>query len=124
MLLRVVLAGDDRLPEKLRRDDLLPLGSRMRIRLALEPATPEELPACLENVLEAAGNAALMTEELRNTVCEHALGNTHVLISKNGDLLLNAAKQELPQLDEKLYFQTFPTSGAATKRRAGAKALG
>lgn len=122
MLLCVVLAGDERLPERMRRDDLLPLGSRMRIRLALEPQTPEELRAHLDHMLDAAGNAALMTEALRNMLCEHCLGNPRVLMSNAGELLMNAAKQDLPQLDEKLYFQTFPTSGAATKRRAGAKA--
>jgi general secretion pathway protein A len=33
-LLCVVLAGNARLPEKLRREDLVPLGSRIRTRLA------------------------------------------------------------------------------------------
>ena len=64
-VLCVILAGDDRLTEKLRSDDLVPLGSRIRIRLALEPATSEELRACLDHLLEAAGNTALMTEELK-----------------------------------------------------------
>ena len=41
VLLTVVLAGDRRLLERLRSDELLPLGSRMRVRLALERATPE-----------------------------------------------------------------------------------
>src|SRR5262245_28154701 len=50
---------------KLRREDLLPLGSRIRTRLLLESATPEELRACLDHVLEAAGNASLMTPELK-----------------------------------------------------------
>ena len=122
MLLCIVLAGDERLPEKLRRDDLLPLLSRIRIRLAFEPLEPQELRAHLDHILEAAGNAALMTEPLRNILCEHALGNPRVLMSNAGELLMAAAKQDLSQLDEKLYFQTFPTSGAAAKRRAGAKA--
>ena len=43
ILLTVVLAGDGRLLERLRSEELLPLGSRMRVRLALERATPEEL---------------------------------------------------------------------------------
>lgn len=41
MLLCVVLAGDNQLLEKLRREDLLPLGSRIRTRLVLESATPK-----------------------------------------------------------------------------------
>jgi hypothetical protein len=43
ILLTIVLAGDGRLIERLRSEELLPLGSRMRVRLALERATPEEL---------------------------------------------------------------------------------
>src|SRR5664279_1441366 len=74
-LLCVVLAGDARLIEKLRREELLPLGSRIRTRLATEHASPEELLACLDHVLAEAGNASLMTPSLRHTLCDHAAGN-------------------------------------------------
>jgi type II secretory pathway predicted ATPase ExeA len=43
ILLTVVLAGDGRLLERLRSEELLPLGSRMRVRLALERTGPDEL---------------------------------------------------------------------------------
>ena len=43
-----MLAGDGRLLERLRSEELLPLGSRIRVRLALERATPDELQECLE----------------------------------------------------------------------------
>jgi hypothetical protein len=46
LLLTVVLAGDQRLLERFRSDELLPLNSRMRVRLALDRATPEELREC------------------------------------------------------------------------------
>jgi len=36
-LLTVIFAGDARLTDKLRRDEFLPLGSRIRMRLAMEP---------------------------------------------------------------------------------------
>jgi general secretion pathway protein A len=42
LILSVVLAGDGRLAEALRREELLSLGSRIRTRLALEYASPEE----------------------------------------------------------------------------------
>ena len=42
ILLTVVLAGDGRLLEHLRSDELSPLNSRMRVRLALERATPDD----------------------------------------------------------------------------------
>ena len=47
ILLTVVLAGDGRLVERFRSEELLPLGSRIRVRLALERASPEELQECL-----------------------------------------------------------------------------
>ena len=43
ILLTVVLAGDGRLLDRLRSEELAPLNSRMRVRLALERATPQEL---------------------------------------------------------------------------------
>ncbi len=60
-LLSVVLAGDGRQTDLFRREDLRPLGRRIRTRLSLDYATREELRACLEHLLAAAGNATLMT---------------------------------------------------------------
>ena len=51
ILLTVVLAGDGRLVERLRSDEFLPLGSRMRVRLALDRASPDELADCLKQAL-------------------------------------------------------------------------
>jgi len=42
-ILGVLLVGDERLPDKLRREELVPLGSRLRTRLVLQPHTPAEL---------------------------------------------------------------------------------
>jgi type II secretory pathway predicted ATPase ExeA len=64
ILLTVVLAGDGRLLERLRSEELLPLGSRMRVRLALERATPDELQELLRHALQKAGAVKLMTPEL------------------------------------------------------------
>ena len=43
LYLTVILAGDGRLPELFRHEDLLPLGTRIRTRLALEYASKDEL---------------------------------------------------------------------------------
>jgi general secretion pathway protein A len=51
ILLTVVLAGDKRLLERLRSDEFLPLASRMRVRLAIERATPDELQEYLKQAL-------------------------------------------------------------------------
>ena len=61
ILLTVVLAGDGRLAERLRSDEFLPLASRMRVRLSLERASPDEFQACLSHALQKAGAAKLMT---------------------------------------------------------------
>jgi len=121
-LLCVVLCGDGRLLDKLRREDLIPLGSRIRTRLATGAANRDELLACLEHLLTTAGNASLMTKELRHLLCDHAAGNYRILIGMAADLLMTAAQTEITVLDEKLYFQVFNTPAASAPRRtAGAR---
>ena len=106
-ILSVVLAGDRRLLDKLRREELLPLGSRIRTRLALESATSEELRACVVHLIQAAGNAKLMTRELIETISDHALGNYRMLCTMANELLSVAAQRQLDVLDEKLYLDVF-----------------
>lgn len=120
-LLCVVLAGDGRLPERLRAPDLLPLGSRVRRRLHLEPASREELCACLDHVLDSAGNPGLMTTELKVTIAEHAAGNYRVMMNIADEMLAAAAERDLPRLDEKLYFDVFQAPAPAGKRAANKK---
>ncbi len=52
-LLCVVFAGDRRLIDRFRRDQLLPLATRIRRRIDLDFATRDELCACLDHVLDA-----------------------------------------------------------------------
>lgn len=121
-LLCVVLAGDARLTEKLRRDELLPLGSRIRTRLGLEHASREELAACLTHLLGSAGNVSLMTPQLCQTLCDHAAGNYRVLTTMAAELLAVAAQRELAKLDEKLYLEVFaPPESSTTRRKAAAR---
>ena len=120
-LLCVIFAGDARLVERLRSPELLPLGSRIRRRLTLEYATRDELLACLDHLLETAGNLSLMTTELKATLADHAAGNYRVLMNLADELLTNGADRDLPRLDEKLYLETFglppPKKAAAGKKR-------
>lgn len=106
-LLCVVLAGDARLLERLRSPELLPLGSRIRRRLTLDYASRDELCACLDHLLDAAGNPSLMTTELKATLAEHAAGNYRVLMNMADELLAVAVDRELPRLDERLYLDHF-----------------
>jgi general secretion pathway protein A len=121
-ILSVVLAGDARLPKKLRHEDLLPLGSRIRARLVLEHATADELRACLMHLMKAAGNAKLMTRELVDTLCDHALGNYRVLTTMANELLSAASERELEVLDEKLYLEVFATTPSAADKPRRARA--
>jgi general secretion pathway protein A len=117
-LLCVVLAGDGRLVERLRSPDLLPLGSRIRRRLLLEYASRDELLACLDHLLEAAGNPTLMTTELKATLADHSAGNYRVLMNLSDELLTTALDRELPRLDEKLFLESFaqPAAKKALKK--------
>jgi general secretion pathway protein A len=119
ILLTVVLAGDGRLLERFRSDELLPLGSRMRVRLALERASAEELQDGLKHAMVKAGAAKLMTPELVATLCDHATGNHRALMNMAGELLAVAAQREARQIDEKLFLETFATPPPAEAKAAG-----
>ena len=117
-LLSVVLAGDGRLNTKLRRDELLPLGSRIRTRLTMEYAGREELATCLNHLLATAGNAGLMTQELKAVLCDHAVGNYRVLTGMAAELLATAAQRELTLLDEKLFLEVFAAPSSRSQQAA------
>ena len=117
-LLSVVFAGDGRLNSKLRRDELLPLGSRIRTRLIMEYASRDELADCLNHLLTSAGNARLMTTQLAATLCDHAVGNYRVLTGMAGELLATAAQRELTQLDEKLFLELYGATPSKPRKIA------
>jgi len=119
LLLTVVLGGDQRLIERFRAEELLPLGSRMRVRLALERSTPEELQECLRHTLQKAGATKLMTAEVIATLCDHAQGNLRALMNMAGELLALAAQREAAQIDEKLFFELFATPSPTQPKAPG-----
>ena len=98
-ILTVVLSGDPRLTQQFRRDELIPIASRIRVRLNLDYLTPKDR------------NPQLMTPELMATLTEHAAGNLRVLATMANEMLALAASRKIAQLDEKLYLEAFtPTS--------------
>jgi len=119
VLLTVVLAGDRRLTESFRTPELLPLGSRIRVRLHLEAAAVADLTESLRHALDAAGNPALMTPALIETLAAHAAGNRRVLMNLGAELLAAAVREQRPQLDEQLFFQVCgpPAPRSPSKRR-------
>jgi type II secretory pathway predicted ATPase ExeA len=109
-LLTVVLAGDGRLLERLRHPDLVPLAGRIRTRLITQAASREELSELLSHALAKAGNATLMTAELRETLVDHCAGNYRLLMTISAELLAYGMAHEVEQLDEKFYLEVFQPS--------------
>jgi len=106
-LLTIILCGDLRLPERFRSSDLLALGSRMQLRRVLEAYDKSTLYAYLKHSITQAGAAYLMTDELMQTLAEHAAGNLRVLNAMAAELLAAGVKKELKQLDEKLFIEHY-----------------
>jgi general secretion pathway protein A len=59
-----------------------------------------------------------MTSELIATLCDHAQGNLRALMNIAGELLGLAAQREVPQLDEKLFFEAFSAPAPAHSKVA------
>ena len=106
-ILTVVLSGDGRLTRRFRRDELLPIASRIRARLSLDYLPPSDLLDWLHHVLAQAGNPNLMTPEVMTTLAEHAAGNLRVIANMANELLASAARRDVAQIDQKLYFEVF-----------------
>jgi len=123
-VLTIVLCGDGQLLELLRLPRLLPLGTRIRTRLALDYATPKQLAELLTHLLTAAGNPRLMSPALVTTVCEHAAGNFRVLANMAAELLTEGLQREVAQLDEKLYLEVFGSLSKSRSRSDARRAAG
>jgi len=119
-LLMVILAGDGRLLEHLRHQDLVPLGTRVRTRLFLEAASRDELLEFLSHALAKAGNATLMTSELMHALVDHAAGNYRLLMTMAGELLAYGIAREVSQLDEKFYLELFHPQRVPAKKKVRA----
>ena len=116
-ILAVVLAGDSRLPEKLRQSVLLPLESRIRIRHHLDKRRQAELASILVEAITQAGSPELLTEPLVKALAEHSMGNLRAMMIMCNELLAAAAEREIRQLDENLFFDVF--SSHFKKKRSG-----
>ena len=106
-LLTVVLAGDNRLSDRFRSPELLPLGSRIRTRFTLQALPKEDLAAFLDHLLDHAGNPGLLTAGLKAVLVDHAAGNPRILCNLAAELLERALQRDKPILDEALYLEVF-----------------
>jgi general secretion pathway protein A len=117
VLLTTVLCGDGRLAERFRGKELLPLGSRVRTRLVLQPYSPDELRDFLGHLLERAAVPTLLSDGLQQTLAAHSAGNPRILCQTAAEMLHAAAERGASQLDEGLYLELFGPK--ARTRRAG-----
>jgi general secretion pathway protein A len=118
-ILAVVLAGDERLPERFKNSDLLPLGSRIKIRLLTGPKSREEILYALQDLLEKAGNAALMSQELKEVLADKSMGNWRTLMAFAEQLLATAMIRDCDKLDVPLFMEIF---NANPRKKIGRKA--
>ena len=117
-LLTIVLAGDGRLLDLLRHQDLIPLNTRIRTRMSTEAATRDELLELLKHALVKAGNGTLMTDGLMDALVDHSAGNYRLLMTMSAELLAYAVAHEVSQLDEKFYLELFHSQGRTSKKKA------
>ena len=116
-ILTVILCGDERLPEKFRHPDLIPLGSRIKSRLITEHKTKEDLAQIMTLLIEKAGNPTLMTKALIKTLSDRSMGNYRAMMQMAENLLEEGFRREIPQLDDKLFLELFDTSKLPGRRR-------
>jgi general secretion pathway protein A len=124
-LLTVVLVGDARLTNAFKEESLIPLGTRMRTRLTVEPWMKPQLVDLLKDSTRQAGNPNLMSLALIETLAEHAAGSPRVMMNLAADCLAIGTLKESNQLDEALFFELFPpqTAGSGIRRKSAAPTL-
>jgi len=120
-LLFTILCGDNRLTERFRTAELLPLGSRIGPRVVLSPLSPEQLQNYLNYALEQAGHPQLMTQQLIEALAAHSANNLRMLNQMAAELLNAAADRNLPRIDESLFFEMFSPTGSKPGTRKARK---
>jgi type II secretory pathway predicted ATPase ExeA len=118
-IITVVLAGDQRLAERLKTQELAPLESRIRTRLHMTPANKDELVEVVSHAMEAAGNPNLMTEELMSALADHSAGNFRLLMTLANEVLELGVAKEARVLDEGLFLETSSKDRPVPARNKG-----
>jgi len=82
----------------------------------------EQLLELLSHALSKAGNATVMTAELKDTLVDHSAGNYRLLMIMGAELLAYGMAHDVAQLDEKVYLEVYQPkhSRPALKKKARA----
>jgi len=94
-LLTTVLSGDNRLKERLKSLDLLPLQSRIHARLDMDVLDKDDLRAYLDHAMTEAGAPNLMSAPLLAALAEHSKGNMRRLNHVASQLVWAAAERRV-----------------------------
>jgi len=123
-LVTVVLAGDDRLLERLQGAALAPLASRVRVRMRLQEQDPQALATVVARLLEVAGNPAAFTDAVITTLAEQSAGNLRTLMHLADQALTAALEAQASCVDEGILLAATqppaPTPGPGPRRRSRA----
>ena len=107
-LLTIILAGDSRLTNSFKQTDLIPVGTRIRTRMVMDPWMKPQLLNLLQESTQRAGNPKLLTADLAETLAEYAAGNPRVMMNLAAECLSIGQRKESVQLDAGLFFELFP----------------
>lgn len=116
-LLCVVFAGDRRLLDRLDQRDLQPIQSRIRRRLLLDEAPRDEMLACLEHLLESAGNANLITTDAKVAIAEHSAGNYRSMMTHCDELFAAMLDGDKTTIDGDLFFELYKPKTQPRRKR-------
>ena len=123
-LLTIILAGDQRLTERLSSPDLLPLLSRIYPKIEILPLTPEELTLMLQHLMVESGNPELFTKNVARTIADSSYGNPRIMMQHAHELIHMAAHADVRVIDESFYYKIYQDKINATRqKRAGKERL-
>jgi hypothetical protein len=83
--------------------------------MKLEPLGRDDLLNYLDHALSQAGAPHLISKTLMETLVDHAAGNLRVLNTMAAEMLLEGARREMAQLDEKLFLKMFSRQPGSRK---------
>ena len=89
----------------------------IRQRLVILLGEPIDLAQLLDYLLAQAGNPALMTDALKDTLCADASGNPRSITVMADTLLARAAELAREVVDENVFFDTLGETPRRTRTR-------
>ena len=112
-LITVVFAGDGRFLEKLGREELRPLASRISVKRSFYPLSPQELVSQVTDLIMRAGNPSLFETCVLESVANAAAGNIRAMVHSLASLLLAAYRSEAPVVNQSIFLRYRDLTGGS-----------